>query len=51
MEVFVFFFIYFAGFFSAIGIFFTLIFWKELNNYTADLREKIIVQWLLWKHR
>lgn len=51
MELFVFFAIYFAGFFSAMGMFLTLIFWDELSEYINDWKERIVVQWILWKHR
>jgi hypothetical protein len=51
MDLIVFFVIYFAGFFSAIGMFLTLIFWKELIESVGYWKERVIVKWLMWKHR
>jgi len=51
MDLFMFFAVYFAGFLTAVKLFLTIIYWKEISDYLRDLREILEVKWILWKHR
>ena len=46
-----FFAIYFAGFLTAVKMFLTIIYWKEIRAYLKDLFERTEVRWIMWKHR
>ena len=58
MDLFMFFAIYFAGFITAVKLFLTIIYWKEIKDWIAsigyylqDIKDRIHCQWILWKHR
>ena len=51
MDLFAFFLVYFAGFLTAVKMFLTIIYWKEIRSYIKDLIERLEVKWILWKHR
>ena len=51
MDLFMFFAIYFAGFLTAVKMFFTIIYWKEIKSWMLAAREKIHCQWIMWKYR
>lgn len=51
MDLFMFFAIYFAGFVTAVKMFFTIIYWKEIKSCLSNLKEKITCQWIMWKYR
>jgi hypothetical protein len=42
---------FFAGFFSCLGMFLSLIYWDEIKDMLYNLRDRVHVRWILWKHR
>jgi hypothetical protein len=51
MDILMFLAVYFAGFFTAVNIFGTLIYWKEISDWLSDIKDRIHCQWILWKYK
>jgi len=58
MDLFMFFAMYFAGFLTAVKMFLTIIYWKEIKDWISEIKYSLMnikdtvhCKWIMWKYK